>query len=77
MCWVTCLVPSRCISDVRWRGAKIFVHGRSHAVRLPLAVSTAWGSRKRRTRGKRILLAAMVSDMPFAALDRFADVPLK
>jgi antitoxin VapB len=57
--------------------AKIFMHGRSQAVRLPLAFRLP-GDRVcvRRVEGG-ILLEPMVTDVDawFAALDRFGDVP--
>ena len=58
--------------------AKIFMHGRSQAVRLPLAFRLPGDRvRVRRVQGG-ILLEPMVTDIDawFAALDRFADVPL-
>jgi antitoxin VapB len=57
--------------------AKIFMHGRSQAVRLPLAYRLP-GKQVRVRRVKRgILLEPMEQDLKawFAALDRFADVP--
>jgi antitoxin VapB len=58
--------------------AKIFMHGRSQAVRLPLAFRLP-GDRVRvkRVEGG-ILLEPMITDIDawFAELDRFADVPL-
>lgn len=57
--------------------AKIFMHGRSQAVRLPLAFRMP-GDRVRVRRVKNgILLEPMVTDVDawFAELDRFADVP--
>ena len=57
--------------------AKIFMHGRSQAVRLPLAFRLP-GDRVRVRRVKQgILLEPMAKDIGawFAALDRFADVP--
>jgi antitoxin VapB len=57
--------------------AKIFMHGRSQAVRLPLAFRLP-GDRVRVRRVERgILLEPMVTDIDawFAELDRFADVP--
>jgi antitoxin VapB len=57
--------------------AKIFMHGRSQAVRLPLAFRLP-GDRVRVRRVERgILLEPMVTDIDawFAALDRFTDVP--
>jgi len=57
--------------------AKIFMHGRSQAVRLPLAFRLP-GDRVRvkRVEGG-ILLESMVTDIDawFAELDRFTDVP--
>ena len=58
--------------------AKIFMHGRSQAVRLPLAFRLP-GDRVRVRRVKNgILLEPLVTDIDtwFAELDRFADVPL-
>ena len=57
--------------------AKIFMHGRSQAVRLPMAFRLP-GDRVRVRRVKRgILLEPMVTDINdwFAELDHFADVP--
>lgn len=57
--------------------AKIFMHGRSQAVRLSPAFRLP-GDRVRVRRTERgILLEPMVSDIEawFAELDRFADVP--
>ena len=57
--------------------AKIFMHGRSQAVRLPLAFRLA-GDRVRVRRVKSgILLEPMVADIDawLAELDRFANVP--
>ncbi len=57
--------------------AKVFMHGRSQAVRLPLAFRLPSDRvRVRRVAGG-ILLEPMVSDIDawFAALDRFAGVP--
>jgi antitoxin VapB len=57
--------------------AKIFMHGRSQAVRLPLAFRLP-GDRVRVRRVKSgILLEPMAADIDawFAELDRFADVP--
>ena len=57
--------------------AKIFMHGRSQAVRLPLAFRLPGDRvRVRRVKGG-ILLEPMVSDIEswFAELDRFAEVP--
>ena len=57
--------------------ARIFMHGRSQAVRLPLAFRLPGDRvRLRRVEGG-ILLEPMVTDIDawFAELDRFADVP--
>jgi antitoxin VapB len=57
--------------------AKIFKHGRSQAVRLPLAFRLPGDRvRVRRVEGG-ILLEPMVTDIDawFSELDRFADVP--
>jgi antitoxin VapB len=57
--------------------AKIFKHGRSQAVRLPLAFRLPGDSvRVRRVEGG-LLLEPMATDIKawFAELDRFADVP--
>jgi antitoxin VapB len=57
--------------------ARIFMHGRSQAVRLPLAFRLPGDRvRVRRVEGG-ILLEPMVTDLDtwFAELDRFADVP--
>jgi antitoxin VapB len=59
------------------RIAKIFKHGRSQAVRLPLAFRLPGETvRVRRVKGG-LLLEPMVTDISawFAELDRFADVP--
>ena len=64
-----------CMSDTGI--AKIFMHGRSQAVRLPLAFRLPGDRvRVRRVAGG-ILLEPMVADIDawFAELDRFADVP--
>jgi antitoxin VapB len=55
--------------------ARIFMHGRSQAVRLPLAFRLP-GDRVRRVSGS-ILLEPIVTDLDtwFGELDRFADVP--
>jgi antitoxin VapB len=58
--------------------ARIFKHGRSQAVRLPLAFRLP-GDRVRVRRVERgILLEPIVTDLDawFRELDRFADVPL-
>jgi antitoxin VapB len=57
--------------------AKIFMHGRSQAVRLPLAFRLPGDRvRVRRVEGG-ILLEPLLSDVDawFAELDRFRDVP--
>lgn len=57
--------------------AKIFMHGRSQAVRLPLAFRLPGDRvRVRRVEGG-ILLEPMATDLDawFRELDRFADVP--
>lgn len=57
--------------------ARVFRHGRSQAVRLPLAYRLPGDRvRVRRVEGG-ILLEPMVTDLDawFAELDRFADVP--
>jgi len=57
--------------------AKVFMHGRSQAVRLPLAFRVT-GDRVRVRRVENgILLEPIVTDLDawFAELDRFADVP--
>ena len=57
--------------------AKIFMHGRSQAVRLPLKFRLP-GDRVRVRRVERgILLEPLITDIDawFAELDRFADVP--
>ncbi len=57
--------------------AKIFMHGRSQAVRLPLAFRLPGDRVRVRRVESGILLEPMVTDIDawFAALDRFADVP--
>jgi len=57
--------------------AKIFMHGRSQAVRLPLAFRLP-GDRVRVRRGESgILLEPMATDIDawYAEFDRFAEVP--
>jgi antitoxin VapB len=57
--------------------AKLFMHGRSQAVRLPLAFRPPGDRvRVRRVEG-RILLEQLVRDLDvwFSELDRFAEVP--
>lgn len=57
--------------------AKIFMHGRSQAVRLPLAFRLPGDRVRVRRVESGILLEPMVTDINawFAELDRFADVP--
>ena len=57
--------------------AKTFMHGRSQAVRLPLAFRLPGNRVRVRRVASGILLEPMVTDIDawFAALDRFADVP--
>jgi antitoxin VapB len=57
--------------------AKIFMHGRSQAVRLPLAFRLPGDRVRVRRVESGILLEPMVTDIDawFAELDRFADVP--
>ncbi len=57
--------------------AKIFMHGRSQAVRLPLAFRLPGNCVRVRRVESGILLEPMVTDMNawFAELDRYADVP--
>jgi antitoxin VapB len=58
--------------------AKIFMHGRSQAVRLPLAFRLPGDRvRVRRVAGGGLLLEPMATDIDawFAQLDRFAEVP--
>ncbi len=57
--------------------AKIFMHGRSQAVRLPIAFRLPGDRVRVRRVGGGILLEPMVTDMNawFAELDRFSDVP--
>jgi antitoxin VapB len=57
--------------------AKIFMHGRSQAVRLPLAFRLPGDRVRVRRVESGILLELMVTDMDawFAELDRFSDVP--
>jgi len=66
------------VTDMSRTGiAKIFMHGRSQAVRLPMAFRVP-GERVRVRRVKAgILLEPIVTDTDawFAELDRFADVP--
>jgi antitoxin VapB len=57
--------------------AKIFMHGRSQAVRLPLAFRLPGDRVRVRRVESGMLLEPMVTDIDawFAELDRFADVP--
>ena len=57
--------------------AKIFKHGRSQAVRLPLAFRLPGDRVRVRRVESGIVLEPMVTDINawFAELDRFADVP--
>lgn len=57
--------------------AKIFMHGRSQAVRLPLAFRLPGERVRVRRAGKGILLEPIMTDVDawFAELDRFAEVP--
>ena len=57
--------------------AKIFMHGRSQAVRLPLAFRLPGDRVRVRRVESGILLEPMMTDIDawFAELDRFADVP--
>lgn len=57
--------------------ARIFMHGRSQAVRLPLAFRLPGDRVRLRRVAGGILLEPMLTDIGewFAALDRFADVP--
>ncbi|HLZ08660.1 MAG TPA: type II toxin-antitoxin system VapB family antitoxin [Chloroflexota bacterium] len=57
--------------------ARIFRHGRSQAVRLPLAFRLPGDRVRVRRVGNGILLEPIVTDLDtwFAELDRFADVP--
>ena len=58
--------------------AKLFKHGRSQAVRLPLAFRLPGDRVRVRRVGDGILLEPIVTDLDawFAELDRFSDVPL-
>lgn len=57
--------------------AKIFMHGRSQAVRLPLAFRLPGDRVRVRRVESGILLEPVMTDIDawFAKLDRFADVP--
>ena len=56
---------------------RLFMHGRSQAVRLPLAFRLPGDRVRIRRVGGGILLEPIVTDVDswFAELDRFADVP--
>jgi antitoxin VapB len=58
--------------------AKLFKHGRSQAVRLPLAFRLPGDRVRVRRVGRGILLEPIVTDLDawFAELDRFVEVPL-
>jgi antitoxin VapB len=57
--------------------ARIFMHGRSQAVRLPRAFRLPGDRVRVRRVGNSIVLEPLVTDLDswFAELDRFADVP--
>jgi antitoxin VapB len=57
--------------------AKLFKHGRSQAVRLPLAFRLPGNRVRVRRVGAGILLEPIVTDLDdwFTAMDRFADAP--
>jgi antitoxin VapB len=57
--------------------AKLFKHGRSQAVRLPLAFRMPGDRVRVRRVASGILLEPIITDTDawFAALDRFADIP--
>ena len=57
--------------------AKIFMHGRSQAVRLPLAFRLPGNQVRVRRVPQGVLLEPMIGDVDdwFAALDRFAEIP--
>jgi antitoxin VapB len=58
--------------------AKLFMHGRSQAVRLPEAFRLPGDRVRVRRVGSGVLLESIVTDLDewFAALDRYRDVPL-
>lgn len=58
--------------------AKLFIHGRSQAVRLPKEFRLPGDRVRVRHMGDGVLLEPLASDPDawFAELDRFADVPL-
>jgi antitoxin VapB len=58
--------------------ARIFMHGRSQAVRLPLAFRLPGDRVRVRRVDKGVLLEPIATDLDawFAELDQFADVPL-
>jgi antitoxin VapB len=57
--------------------AKLFKHGRSQAVRLPLAFRLPGDRVRVRRVAEGVLLEPLIDDIDswFAALDRFSDVP--
>jgi antitoxin VapB len=57
--------------------AKIFMHGRSQAVRLPRAFRLPGDRVRIRRFGRGILLEPLATDVDawFAELDRYADIP--
>jgi antitoxin VapB len=59
------------------RIAKLFMHGRSQAVRLPLAFRLPGSQVRVSRRGKGVLLEPIAADADawFAELDRFVDIP--
>ena len=58
--------------------ARIFMHGRSQAVRLPKAFRLPGDRVRVRRVGNGVLLEPLITDVDelFAALDRYGDVPL-
>ena len=57
--------------------AKLFMHGRSQAVRLPAAFRLPGDRVRVRRVGQGVVLEPIITDLDtwFAELDRFADVP--
>jgi antitoxin VapB len=57
--------------------ARIFTHGRSQAVRLPLAFRMPGDRVRVRRVGRCVVLEPIAADLDawFAELDRFADIP--
>jgi antitoxin VapB len=57
--------------------AKVFMHGRSQAVRLPRAFRIAGDQVRVRRVGTGLLLEPVITDVDawFAELDRFAEIP--